>query len=250
LGELEIPTAEPVEFTLQQARDLTDRIKAGVTNLLPLIKEAFERRVDRLMGYDSWTAYCDVELRGIRLPIEDRRAHVAELREAGMSTRAIGAALGENQSTVVRDLKATDADRISRPEVVRSLDGRERPASRPTPPPASEPEVVDPATTDAASDLVDTPVGPATRQFAEALDRLVPDPDPHAGWRQAFLKATLQLFAVARFAPDEIAEKDAGGLCFDEYRRALDVVNEHFSKTKNARAASTPDNVTPLRRTS
>lgn len=251
MGELEIPVAEPVEFTPEQARELTERIRAGVAELLPLIKRAFEGRADRALGYDSWLAYCDAELRGLRLPVEDRRAAVAELREAGMSTRAVAAALGVAKGTVDNDLArlAKSGQSPEVPETVESLDDRRRPASRPTPPAASEPEGVDTAASDDEPDFVHTPVGPATRQFAEALDKHVPDPDPHAGWRLAFLKASSQLFAVVRFEPEEIAEK-GDDTCFDEYRLALATVNEHFTKTKTARTANTPDNVTPLRRTS
>jgi hypothetical protein len=143
LGELEIPAAEPVELTPEQARELTDRIRAGVTNLLPVIKEAFERRADRALGYESWHAYCDAELDGIRLPIERRRAHVAELRGQGMSTRAIGAALGVSEGTVRNDLSTAQDYAVEQPEQVRSLDDRRRPATRPARSEASDPEAVD-----------------------------------------------------------------------------------------------------------
>ena len=117
-----------------EARALTDQIKTQVSELLPLIVEAFQRRADRALGYDSWAGYSDAELRGLRLPIGDRREAVAELRGAGMSTRAIGSALGVDQSTVVRDL-ATDASAsVEAPERVTGLDGRERPAAMPRPP--------------------------------------------------------------------------------------------------------------------
>lgn len=249
MSELEIPVAEPVQLTRKQARELTDRIRAGVTNLLPIIKEAFEGRADRAMGYDSWNAYCDAELRGLRVPVsvEERRAAVAELREAGMSIPAIASATGASVGTVHSDLSELKSRGVQEPETVASLDGRRRPASKPAPPEPVDKDAEDESGVE--PDLVDTPVGPMTREFAEVLDRLVPDPDPHASWRQAFLKASSQLFAVVRFDPEEIAEK-GDDTCFDEYRRTLALVNEHYAKTKSARTANTPDNVTPLRRTS
>ncbi len=123
------------DLSREQARALTDRIKAGVAELLPIIREAFERRADAALGYESWQAYCDTELRGLRLPVGDRREAVAGLREAGMSTRAIGAALGIGQTQVMRDLGRLNTNgSVDQPETVTSLDGRERPASRPEPP--------------------------------------------------------------------------------------------------------------------
>lgn len=168
MSDIEIPVAEPVELTPEQARELTDQIRAGVTNLLPIIKRAFEGRADRAMGYDSWNAYCDAELRGIRVPvaIEDRRAAVAELRESGMSTRAIGAALGVSHMTAQRDLDSsgTSVTDGSTASTVASLDGRERPASRPTPPPEASAE----PTVEGAEPTAPTAVEqPAERQVPE-----------------------------------------------------------------------------------
>jgi hypothetical protein len=114
---------------LDEARSLTDKIKAHVSELLPLIKEAFERRADVALGYANWLDYCDTELRGLRLPVERRREAVTELREAGMSTRAIGAALGVSKDTVQRELSQVET--VAQPGRVVSLDGRERPATQP-----------------------------------------------------------------------------------------------------------------------
>jgi hypothetical protein len=59
-----------------------------------------------------------------------------------------------------------------------------------------------------APDLVNTPVGPMTREFAEQLDRLVPDPNPHREWQSAFLA---DVFAAAKlmrkYTGAEIAAK-------------------------------------------
>jgi hypothetical protein len=71
------------------------------------------------------------ELSGIRIPLTDRPAAVAELRQNGMSTRAIGSALGISKDTVARELATVSGETVAHPEKVISLDGRERPAAMP-----------------------------------------------------------------------------------------------------------------------
>lgn len=59
-----------------------------------------------------------------------------------------------------------------------------------------------------ALDLVDTPIGPMTRGFAEALDKLVPDPNPHREWQSEFLKVVFAARKAFRaYKGEEIAEK-------------------------------------------
>lgn len=81
-------------LTADEARSLTDQIAKKIAGLVPLVKRAYEGRADKALGYASWHAYCEAELGGIRIPLADRPAAVAELRGAGMSTRAIGSAIG------------------------------------------------------------------------------------------------------------------------------------------------------------
>lgn len=117
-------------LTAGQARVLTDEIRSDLGGLLPKVKRAYEGRADKALGYDSWAIYCAYELDGIRVPLADRPAMVAELRQNGMSTRAIGAALGVGKSTVDRDLSTVPSGTVE-PERITSLDGRERPATMP-----------------------------------------------------------------------------------------------------------------------
>lgn len=153
-------------LTTDEARALTARIVAGLADLLPLIKEAFERRADVALGYTTWPDYCDAELRGLRVPIVDRPKAVAELRSAGMSTRAIGAALGVGKSTVDRDLSSVPDGTV--PERVVGLDGKERPATRPPSPIA---EAVASAIEDTAARVKDMPLRPVA---------ITAPVDPHA----------------------------------------------------------------------
>lgn len=101
------PAADPL--TAEDARALTDDIRGRVTDLLPLIKEAFTRRADLALGYASWAAYCDAELAGLRMPLQERQAAAVALRREAMSTRAIAGALGTSDGTVRRDLRKAGA---------------------------------------------------------------------------------------------------------------------------------------------
>jgi transposase-like protein len=87
------------------ARALTDQLRQSLAVSWELLVEAYQRRAWAALGYQSWDAYTDAELGEVRLrlPREERREVVASMTEAGMSTRAIGSALGVNEATVSRD---------------------------------------------------------------------------------------------------------------------------------------------------
>lgn len=75
-----------------------------------LVIEAYQREAWRALGYDSWRAYVATEvpqLQDLRFGRDERRELVVSFREAGMSTRAIGAALGVGIGTVHRDQAAS-----------------------------------------------------------------------------------------------------------------------------------------------
>lgn len=127
-------------LTQTEARELTDQIVDRLAQLVPLVKRAYEGRADRALGYANWHSYCAAELGGIRIPLADRPTVVTELRREGMSTRAIGSALGVDAKTVRNDLASSGEK--SPVETVISLDGRQRPATQPKPEPVDEPETV------------------------------------------------------------------------------------------------------------
>lgn len=127
IAEALTPAADPL--TAQDARALTDRIRLQVADLLPLIKEAYNRRAHVSLGYTSWAEYCDTELRGLRMPLAERQAATVELAAEGMSTRAIAGAIGSSDATVRRDLAAAGATDDA-PERVTGLDGRSYPARK------------------------------------------------------------------------------------------------------------------------
>lgn len=160
------------ELTADAARHLTEQIRVRLDFLLPLIKQAFEGRADRALGYDSWQAYCTAELGDVRVPLGDRPAMIAELRQSGMSQRAIGAALGVSQSTVRDDLAELSTS-TQFPERIVSTDGKERPAERPqSPEPVEAPVPAGSGPTSPAPEPV-----PSGDLRAQVLAVLRPDED-------------------------------------------------------------------------
>lgn len=128
-------TPEPISAS--HARALTERIKHAVENTWQLIKQAYETRAWEALGYESWDAYCSTEFSAarLRLPREERPDIVGSLREAGLSTRAIGAALGIDHTTVVRDIATggANAPGDAPPTQIVGTDGKTYPATN-TPP--------------------------------------------------------------------------------------------------------------------
>lgn len=115
--------------------------------------------------------------------------------------------------------------------------------------PASPSSESGPAASGGEPELVDTPIGPMTKDFADQLDRLVPDPDPHADWRIGYLKRIHAVHAVIRSKPADVAEM-ADATCLDELTRCVDALNTYHRDVERAVVRSTPDNVRPIRRTS
>lgn len=131
------------DLTVGEAREFVEHVRTSVEDLKDWIVRAVKGRAWIALGYASWDAMCEAEFDGavIRLPREDRREAVASLREAGLSTRAIGSALGVSPQTVVND-QLSNVGQSTTPETVTSLDGRQRPAIQtrrdPDPEPGSE----------------------------------------------------------------------------------------------------------------
>lgn len=121
-----------------EARALIDGMRVDVAGIDVRIKIAFHGRAWVSLGYSTWDAMCEAEFDGarLRIPREDRAEQVQSLRSAGLSTRAIGSALGLPKSTVADDLATARSRTVEQPTEVRSLDGRTRPATKPPRPPA------------------------------------------------------------------------------------------------------------------
>lgn len=113
-------------ISAQDARNLTDKIKAGTAALWELIKEAYASRAWASLGYASWDDYCTQEFgtSRIRLPREERREVVSSMREIGMSTRAIASATGNSIGTIHAESRRCSNLNTSSPTPVTGTDGK------------------------------------------------------------------------------------------------------------------------------
>lgn len=119
---------QPGDLTVAEAIELTGRIRQTGERFAALITSAWRGRVWVALGYESWAEWLDTELPGMALPQDERKQVVAELRAEGMSTRAIGAAVGVDQKTVVNDLRREENSSpdaaVTTPSNVIGLDGK------------------------------------------------------------------------------------------------------------------------------
>lgn len=121
-------------FSALQARELTQKIKIGLEGTHLLILEAFRGRVWVSMGYSTWDAYCQGEFGTLSLqpPREQRQQVIMSLHEAGMSTRAIGSAIGTPYRTIAREVSKAGVPNGTPETSTIGLDGKTY-APRPTP---------------------------------------------------------------------------------------------------------------------
>lgn len=114
-----------VSLNAAEARNLTDEIRNALSIGYDGLVRAWQGRADQALGYDSWDDYCSTEFtegRMVRLDREQRREIVSTMRDAGMSTRAIGSALGVDHKTVVNDLPSPGE--LSPPVAIVGTDGK------------------------------------------------------------------------------------------------------------------------------
>lgn len=235
-----------------------ERIRAGVVNYAQTrrdIADAYAHRDWQALGYESWETYLagefGEELRALAgADRVERRDAVAELRQSGMSTRAIGSALGASEATVRRDLSGASFDA---PEAIVGADGKsyspvrpqpERTAEAPSPEAGSTAEprgplaptwtapiapispAVPPHLSDDPEEVDEQAARRSSLRFAESLAALwlVLDPDP-VRWVQT------------RWRPDVYAQRelprvrdvfDAAGL--RALSKHLDSIADHLDR--------------------
>jgi len=143
------------QMSAEEARRVTERIRLtldtasqSLDRLSALVSDAYDRRADVALGYDSWEAYAAAEFseatRNLAAPI--RRELVGYLSAAGMSTRAIAPAVGVSQKTADRDVRQVSHFDSPAPLDLATVDMRtgeiiETPTTAPVDAPASRPVV-------------------------------------------------------------------------------------------------------------
>lgn len=93
-------------MTPDEIREGVDRVREWVDEYPEsTVLALWEARAWTELGYDSWDALVAGEWsRSIVLPRPERREVVGRLRQEGMSTRAIAAAVGVDAKTIRNDL--------------------------------------------------------------------------------------------------------------------------------------------------
>ncbi|GAB2970069.1 hypothetical protein [Nocardioides montaniterrae] len=104
----EILDASAAERRAERINLRLDAIADNYAAVMPMIREALEKRDDLALGYRSPGEYVADRFGGSlqRLGVEVRREVVRELTAAGMSTRAIAPVVGASFKTVARDLES------------------------------------------------------------------------------------------------------------------------------------------------
>jgi hypothetical protein len=114
----ELLDSAAAERRAERIRLRLDAIADNYQAVLPMIREAIEKRDDLALGYRSVGEYVANRFGGAlnNLGIEVRREVVRELTEAGMSTRAIAPVVGVSKDTVQRDFAAVSHETPQAPE--------------------------------------------------------------------------------------------------------------------------------------
>jgi hypothetical protein len=121
----------PEAMTEAQARSAVAEVKAAVTTAYETLVLLWEKRAWLVLGYDDFDAMCVAEFGRIVLSRGERQELVIDLRARGMSTRAIGSALGVSEATARRDLPGASYDAPAEgDERTTGLDGKRYKASR------------------------------------------------------------------------------------------------------------------------
>ena len=122
MSDLEVTplSRDDAERLTEGIRIALDRTARGMADLAARVSEAYQRRADLALGYESWAEYAETEFgeqtQQLAAPI--RRELVGYLSAEGMSSRAIAPAAGIQDSGVrkiVRDLGPEDPASIPAP---------------------------------------------------------------------------------------------------------------------------------------
>lgn len=117
------------ERRAERIRLRLDAIADNYATVMPMIREAIEKRDDLALGYRSPGEYVADRFGGAlqRLGVEVRREVVRELTEAGMSTRAIAPVVGVSHEQVRTDQRPGVKELTPDPEPVAAAEPAPRP---------------------------------------------------------------------------------------------------------------------------
>lgn len=106
------------EMTPDEARGLTERIRAGLADIWPLVLRAYEEQAWRALGYSSWNEYASAEFRGVKLalPREERKSVLQSFQDKGMSVRDMAAASGLSTGNVSQTLNPPERSEMNAAE--------------------------------------------------------------------------------------------------------------------------------------
>jgi hypothetical protein len=169
-------------------------------------------------------------------PAEDQPSATAE---ADGQLEAVGLVpdVREAEGVTAPEAAETAAGVVTNPADGRGEESPSFGSARPAPAPAPAEDATAGAGVN-PSDLVN-----------KVLDALVPDDNPHREWQRRFLADIGSVHRLMRNDVEDVAEK-ADSQCIEELGRIFAQLAEYKAKVLAALKASTPDNVTPLRRTS
>lgn len=203
-----------------EARQLTDDINVCTIDVAVMVAAAWRGQAWKALGYKNWEQYADEELPLLGSNRANRHVLLVSLRNVGMSTRAIAAVTGLNQSTVSRhvsgDANASGDDGAgaanATPEVT-GTDGKTYPARTTRRQPDGEPTKLADTAEGGGDDgePLDGDANPASEPIGDGADshdvgRSEPEPPPELD--SASIRRETKKLRDAKKA--ELREKDHG----------------------------------------
>ena len=221
----------PSDIGFDEACERLDRVRSHVLAAGADLVALYRGRAWLAFGLASWEALCDRDLGGVRiaLPRDERREAVAELREAGLSTRAIGAALGVHKDTVRNDLAGGES---SPPAPVTGRDGKVYPAHVTTTTRTTEATKVEHDVDLDTGEIVDGGLAEQAGRAA-ADDAVIELPGLGPSLMTKFLGSIGRAWDVTRYSPERIAEVAD----HDQFRALTDLADSIAKFTERAVAA-------------
>lgn len=127
-----VPDLTTAPLTVDQAERLTAEIRRDLGSAIVGLRRAREGTAHLVLGYATWHEYCEDRfgnLADLALPVTERRALVASMKETGLSNRPVAERLGVSAGTVSGDVaELRRSGWTGEPDTVTSRDGSVRSA--------------------------------------------------------------------------------------------------------------------------